>query len=508
MELSGIWVQDGDRLFVNPSAWLLQSGRQRSNLMYPEVLLYIDGQWRPSLDGRTIDVINPATGEAVGQVSHAAKADLDLALAAADKGFQTWRAVPAFERYKIMREAARLMRERAENIARIMTLEQGKPLAEARMETLAAADIIDWLAEEGRRSYGRIVPARAAGVQQRVIAEPVGPVAAFTPWNFPINQVVRKLSSALAAGCSIIIKAPEETPASPAELIRAFADAGVPAGVIGLVYGDPAEVSSYLIPHPVIRKVTFTGSTPVGKHLAALAGQHMKRATMELGGHAPALVFDDADVENATRLLVASKFRNAGQVCVSPTRFLVQRKVYEQFLERFVALASEIKVGNGLEQGVVMGPLANERRAPTLVAMVEDARAKGATVHTGGKAIEGAGYFFEPTVISGLTRDMSAMNEEPFGPLALVIPFDTLDEAITEANRLPFGLAAYAFTASSKTAQALSDRIEAGMLSINHLGIGLPEVPFGGVKDSGYGSEGGTEAIEAYLNTKLVTHLG
>ena len=338
--------------------------------------------------------------------------------------------------------------------------------------------------------------------------EPVGPVAAFTPWNFPINQVVRKLSSALAAGCSIIIKAPEETPASPAELIRAFADAGVPAGVIGLVYGDPAEVSSYLIPHPVIRKVTFTGSTPVGKHLAALAGQHMKRATMELGGHAPALVFDDADVENAARLLVASKFRNAGQVCVSPTRFLVQRKVYELFLQRFVALAQEIKVGNGLEQGVVMGPLANERRAPTLVAMVEDARAKGATVHTGGKAIEGAGYFFEPTVISGLTRDMTAMNEEPFGPLALVIPFDSLDEAIAEANRLPFGLAAYAFTASSKTAQALSDRIEAGMLSINHLGIGLPEVPFGGVKDSGYGSEGGTEAIEAYLNTKLVTHLG
>ncbi len=476
--------------------------------MYPQVQLYINGQWQDAADGRSIPVINPANGETIGSVAHADIADLDKALAAAQQGFDTWRKVSAFDRYKVMRKAAELIRERADSIATLMTLEQGKPVAEARAETLAAADIIDWLAEEGRRSYGRIVPSRAQGVEQRVISEPVGPVAAFTPWNFPINQVVRKLSSALAAGCSIIVKAPEETPASPAELIRAFADAGVPAGVIGLVYGVPADISGYLIPHPVIRKVTFTGSTPVGKQLAAMAGLHMKPATMELGGHAPAIVFADADVEKAVQALVASKFRNAGQVCVSPTRFLVQREVFETFLTRFVELAGKVKVGNGLEDGTTMGPLANERRAPALQALVDDARSKGATVHLGGAAIDGPGYFFAPTVISGLNTGMRLMNEEPFGPVALIVPFDTVDDAIAEANRLPYGLAAYAFTSTSKTAQALSDRVEAGMLSINHLGIGLPEIPFGGIKDSGHGSEGGTEAIEAYLVTKLVTHLG
>lgn len=473
--------------------------------MYPDVQLFIDGQWRASRDGRTLPVIDPATGEILGTVAHADIADLDEALAAAERGFTVWRRTSAFDRYKIMQKAAQLLRERVDTIARILTLEQGKPLVEARTETLAAADVIEWLAEEGRRSYGRIVPSRGAGIEQKVIKEPVGPVAAFTPWNFPINQIVRKLSSALAAGCSIIIKAPEETPASPAELIRAFADAGVPAGVIGLVYGDPAQVSSYLIPHPVIRKVTFTGSTPVGKQLAALAGQHMKRATMELGGHAPALVFDDADIDLAARVLTMSKFRNAGQVCVSPTRILVQRGVFDAFTDRFVGLTREIKVGNGLDATTTMGPVANDRRIPALTALVEDARASGATLHTGGRAIEGPGYFFEPTVLSGLTREMRVMNEEPFGPVALLVPFDTLEEALEESNRVPFGLASYAFTTSMKTANALSTYLEAGMLSINHLGIGLPEIPFGGIKDSGYGSEGGTEAIEAYLNTKLVT---
>ncbi|WP_285423409.1 NAD-dependent succinate-semialdehyde dehydrogenase [Pseudomonas sp. efr-133-TYG-103a] len=473
--------------------------------MYPDVQLFIDGQWRTSEDGRTLAVINPATGETLGSVAHAGIADLEKALLAAERGFETWRSTPAYDRYKIMQKAANLLRERADSIASIMTQEQGKPLAEARMETLAAADIIDWLAEEGRRAYGRLVPSRNVSVEQKVIKEPVGPVAAFTPWNFPINQVVRKLSSALAAGCSIIVKAPEETPASPAELIRAFVDAGVPAGVIGLVYGDPAQISSYLIAHPTIKKVTFTGSTPVGKQLAALAGQHMKRATMELGGHAPALVFDDADIDLAARVLAGAKFRNAGQVCVSPTRILVQRGVFDAFAEKFVGLTHEVKVGNGLEQGVTMGPVANERRIPALSALIKDASDNGATVHTGGKAVEGPGYFFEPTVLSGLTTEMRIMNEEPFGPVALLVPFDTVEDAVKESNRVPFGLASYAFTTSMKTAHILSTRIEAGMLSINHQGIGLVEVPFGGIKDSGYGSEGGTEAIEAYLNTKLVT---
>jgi len=473
--------------------------------MYPDVQLFIDGQWRASEQGRSIPVINPATGETLGNVAHADIADLDQALAASERGFEIWRATPAYDRYKIMQKAANLLRERADKIAHIMTLEQGKPLAEARMEVMSGADVIEWLAEEGRRAYGRLVPSRNPSVEQKVIKEPVGPVAAFTPWNFPINQVVRKLSSALAAGCSIIIKAPEETPASPAELIRAFADAGVPAGVIGLVYGVPAQISNYLIAHPTIKKVTFTGSTPVGKQLAALAGTHMKRATMELGGHAPALVFDDADIDLAARVLAMAKFRNAGQVCVSPTRILVQRGVFEAFAEKFVGLTHEIKVGNGLEQGTTMGPVANDRRIPALLALVNDAVDAGATLHTGGKPIEGPGYFFAPTVLSGLTTQMRIMNDEPFGPVALLVPFDTVEDAVIESNRVPFGLASYAFTTSMKTAQILSNRIEAGMLSINHQGIGLPEVPFGGIKDSGYGSEGGTEAIEAYLNTKLVT---
>ena len=476
--------------------------------MYPDTLLHINGEWRPADGGRTIPVINPATEEKIGTVAHASRADLDDALAAAERGFQDWRRRSAFERSKLMRKAGDLVRERADTIARIMTLEQGKPLAEAKMETLAAADIIDWFAEEARRAYGRVIPARQDGVTQLVVKEPVGPVAAFTPWNFPLNQVVRKLSGALAAGCSIIVKAPEETPASPAELIRCFVDAGVPKGVIGLVYGIPAEISEYLIPHPIIRKVTFTGSTAVGKHLAALAGQHMKRVTMELGGHAPVIVMDDADIEVAAKQIATAKFRNAGQVCVSPTRFLVQEKVYEEFVDRFVGIAKAVKVGDGLADGTTMGPLANERRVPAIEGLVQEAVQHGAEVRTGGNRIGNKGYFLEPTVVTGVNREMRMMNEEPFGPLAMMLPFHDLDEAIAEANRLPYGLAAYAYTRSVRTATALGARVETGMMTINHLGLALPEIPFGGVKDSGYGSEGGSEAIEAYLNPKLVTQAG
>ena len=475
---------------------------------YPKVQLHIDGEWRDARSGKVLEIINPATEEVIGTVAHAEIPDLDEALAAAERGFATWRKVSAFERGKVMRKAADLLRSRADAIAAMMTAEQGKPLPEAKMEVLAGADVIDWFAEEGRRAYGRVIPARADGVYQLSLREPVGPVAAFTPWNFPINQVVRKLSAALATGCSIIVKAPEETPASPAELIRAFVDAGVPDGVIGLVYGIPAEISGYLIPHPVIRKITFTGSTPVGKMLAALAGQHMKRATMELGGHAPAIVFDDADVGKAARTLAAAKFRNAGQVCVSPTRFLIQERSFDEFLETFTSAAKAIKVGAGTEAGVAMGPLANDRRIPAIEALVQDAVTRGGKLQTGGKRIGNKGYFYEPTVISDLPRDARAMNEEPFGPLALVNRFSDLDDVVTEANRLPFGLASYAFTGSAGTAQALGARVETGMMTINHLGLALPEVPFGGVKDSGYGSEGGSEAIEAYLVTKFVSQAG
>jgi len=476
--------------------------------MYPNTLLFIDGAWCAAASGRTLPVMNPATGKQIGTLAHAERPDLDRALEAARKGFAVWRKISAYERSKIMRKAANLMRDRVEMIATLMTMEQGKTLAEAKAEILHGCDTIDWFAEEARRAYGRVIPARAEGVYQLVIKEPVGPVAAFTPWNFPINQIVRKLSASLAAGCSIIVKAPEETPASPAELIRAYADAGVPAGVVNLVYGVPAEISSYLIPHPVIRKISFTGSTVVGKQLAALAGQHMKRVTMELGGHAPVIVFDDADVEVAARTMAGSKFRNAGQVCVSPTRFLVQEGVYKSFVDKFVEATKALKVGNGLEASSNMGSLANPRRSRAMEVNVEDAQKHGGKVRTGGHRIGDEGNFFEPTVITEVPNDAQAMNAEPFGPMAMINPFKNFDDAVKEANRLPFGLAAYAWTRSAKTANAIAASVETGMITINHLGLALPEVPFGGVKDSGYGSEGGSEAIEAYLNPKFVSQAG
>ena len=475
---------------------------------YNDVNLFIDGNWIAPEAGKMLVVINPATGEPAGKVAHAERADLDRALEAAEKGFAVWRKVNSYERSKIMRKAANLLRERAASIAALMTIEQGKPSFEAMGETMAGADVIDWFAEESRRAYGRVIPARAEGVYQLVIKEPVGVVAAFTPWNFPINQAVRKVSAALAAGCAVILKGPEETPASCAELVRCFADAGVPAGVINLVYGIPAEISSYLIPHPTIKKISFTGSTAIGKQLAAMAGLHMKRVTMELGGHAPAIVFGDADVDVASKLLATNKYRNAGQVCVSPTRMLVHESVYQRFVTNFVAIAKGIKVGPGDEKGTMMGPLANARRITAMEALVGDAVQKGATLETGGKRIGNKGNFFEPTVLTNLNNDMRVMNEEPFGPLALIAPFSSFDDVIAEANRLPFGLAAYAYTASAKTANAVAAAVESGMMSINHHGLALPEVPFGGMKDSGYGSEGGSEAIEAYLNTKFVTQAG
>ena len=476
--------------------------------MYPNVTLLIDGQWRAAASNRTIPVVNPANGEHIGTVAHADISDLDHALEAAQKGFKLWRKVSAFERSKVMRKAADLLRTRADMVATLMTMEQGKPLVEAKIEVMAAADTIDWFAEEGRRAYGRVVPSRGEGIYQLVIKEPVGPVAAFTPWNFPINQVVRKLSCAVATGCSIIVKAPEETPASPAELLRCFVDTGIPAGVVGLVYGVPAEISEYLIPHPVIRKVSFTGSTVIGKQLAALAGLHMKRVTMELGGHAPAIVFDDADIDVAAKLLAGAKFRNAGQVCISPTRFLVQDSVYDRFVEGFVAQAKALKVADGLEAGTTMGPLANPRRITAMESLIADATKHGGKVQTGGHRIGNKGNFFEPTVLTDVPLDARVQNEEPFGPMAIISRFKGFDDVVEEANRLPFGLASYAYTRSAKTANMIAAEVEAGMMSINHHGLGLPEIPFGGVKDSGYGSEGGLEALEAYLVTKTVSQAG
>ena len=476
--------------------------------MYADVKLFINGEWTTGSSGKSEPIVNPATGQVLARLAHAGPADLDEALHAADKGFKVWRKVSGFERSKLLRKAGEIIRSRADEIGALMTMEQGKPLLEAKMETMLAGDIMDWFAEEARRTYGRIVPARGEGVMQLVVKEPVGPVAAFTPWNFPINQAVRKVSAALAAGCSVILKGPEETPASVAALVKAYADAGLPAGVLNLVWGVPSEISEYLIPNPIIRKITFTGSTPVGKKLAALAGQHMKRITMELGGHAPAIVFGDADVDTAVKQLAASKFRNAGQVCIAPTRFLVHESVYERFTEGFVKAASSLKVGDGMDAGSRMGPLANARRIEAMQMFVDDAVAKGAKLLTGGKRIGTTGNFFEPTVLGHVPGGASIMSEEPFGPIAPIVSFSSFDEVVAEANRLPFGLASYAYTRSSKTVQAIGAAIESGMVTINHVGFALPELPFGGIKDSGYGSEGGTEAIEAYLNTKLITQLG
>jgi succinate-semialdehyde dehydrogenase/glutarate-semialdehyde dehydrogenase len=475
-----------------------------SDTRYSDTRLLINGKWCDAVSGKTLDVMNPATGQVIGTVAHAGIPDLDAALAAAQRGFEAWRKVPAHDRAAVMRKAAGLLRERAEAIARLMTLEQGKPYAEARMEMMAAADIIEWFADEGRRVYGRIVPSRNLAVHQMVVKEPVGPVAAFTPWNFPVNQVVRKLSAALASGCSFLAKAPEETPASPAELLKAFVDAGVPAGTVGLVFGDPAEISGHLIPHPVIRKVTFTGSTPVGKQLAALAGAHMKRATMELGGHAPVIVAADADVELAVKASGSAKFRNAGQVCVSPTRFLVHNSIREEFIRALVKHAESLKLGDGLAEGTTIGPLANARRLSAMSKVLDNARNTGAKVETGGERVGTAGNFFAPTVLSNVSLEADVFNNEPFGPIAAVRGFDLLDEAIIEANRLPYGLAGYAFTKSVRNVHLLTQQMEVGMLWINQPATPWPEMPFGGVKDSGYGSEGGPEAMEAYLVTKSV----
>lgn len=472
---------------------------------YPDTQLLINGQWQPAASGKTIPVHNPATGQVIGQLAHAGIADLDRALAAAEKGFAIWKNTSAHERQATMRKAAALLKERADDIAALLTQEQGKPLAEAKGEVLAGVGIIEWFADEALRLYGRIVPARRGDVQQLVIKEPVGPVAAFTPWNFPVNQIVRKISAALATGCSFLCKAPEETPASPAALFQCFVDAGVPAGVIGLVYGDPHEISSYLIPHPVIRKITFTGSTPVGKQLAAMAGAHMKRSTMELGGHAPVIIAEDADVELAVKAAGAAKLRNAGQVCISPTRFLVHKSLEKQFAEQVVAYFASIKVGNGLDADTKMGPLANPRRVTAMQSLVANAQAKGAKLLMGGQTLGDAGNFYAPTILADVPLDADVFNNEPFGPMIAMRSFDKLDEAIAEANRLPYGLAAYAFTASLKNAHLLTQQVETGMLWINQPAVASAEMPFGGVKDSGYGSEGGMEALEAYLIPKAVS---
>jgi len=475
--------------------------------MYEDLSLYIDGRFLMGGGRFEQDVLNPATGEVIGKLPHATREDLDLALASAQRAFESWRRSSPLERSKVLRRVGELARERAKQIGQNITLDEGKPLAEAVGEVLFCAEHADWHAEEARRIYGRVIPPRSDGVRQLVLREPIGVCAAFSPWNFPFNQAIRKIAAAVGSGCTIVLKGPEDAPSAVVALARLFHDAGLPPGCLNVVWGVPAEVSKYLITSPIVRKISFTGSVAVGKQLAALAGSLMKRCTMELGGHAPAIVFEDADVERAADLLAPYKFRNAGQVCISPTRFYVHEHAYDRFLARFLDKIKEIRVGPGLAPETKMGPLAHRRRVPSVAGFVEDADRRGAKVLAGGGPIEGPGNFFAPTVLAELPDDSRLMTEEPFGPVAAVVRFRNVEEVLQRANSLPYGLAAYAFTSSARNATTISNGLEAGMIAINHLAMALAETPFGGVKDSGYGSEGGAETFDGYLVTKFVTQL-
>lgn len=467
--------------------------------------LFLEGSWCDASDGRWQDVENPATGEMVGRVAMATTLDLERAAKAASRGFAVWKAMPAVRRAEIMHQAAALLRERAAAIAPALTEEQGKPLVNSINEARNAAAVIDWFAEEGRRVHGRTIAPRGAMITATAEREPIGPVAGFTPWNYPIGQAVRKIAASLAAGCSIVVKAAEETPSATAAMVRCFEDAGVPAGVVNLVFGVPSEVSEYLISHPLIRAISFTGSTPVGRQLTMLAGRHLKRSTMELGGHAPCLVFADADLTDAVQTLAESKFHNAGQVCIAPTRILVQEPVYETVLEGLVQKANAERLGDGLDPATTMGPLAHGRRVDAVDALVKDAVAAGGRLLTGGRRSENRGYFYEPTILADVPVTARIMNEEPFAPVAIVNRFRSADEAIIEANRLDFALAAYGFARAAETIHRLSTEVETGMMSINHYDLAYPEQPFGGIKDSGFGNEGGHEALDDFLNTKFVS---
>ena len=472
---------------------------------YPEIALYIDGQWGQGSGGRGDDVINPATEEVLGRVPFAEPGDVDRAIAAAKAAFPTWRDAGPDFRSSILLRASALLHQRADEIGQVMTLEEGKPRGEAVGEVHRAATLLQWDAEEGRRAYGRIIPSGPDEILS-VRMVPVGPVGAFVPWNFPAGGPMRKIAAALAAGNSIVIKPSEEVPGTISLIARAFEDAGLPAGVLNVLFGVPDEISRKVIADPAIRFVAFTGSVPVGKHIAGLAAAAMKPAIMELGGHAPVIVCADTDPVKAARTAVRAKIANAGQVCTSPSRFLVDRRVYDAFTAAFIDAMATVKVGNGLEPGVQMGPMVSERRRSGVRKLIEDAVSHGARVALGGEPMPGKGFFYPPTVLTDVPADAALLSEEPFGPVAPITAFDDLDEALEIANSLPYGLAAYAYTDSAATAEKLIAGFEAGILSVNHCGGSVPQAPSGGVKDSGYGREGGHEGLHGYLVTKRVSH--
>ncbi|EKQ8001223.1 NAD-dependent succinate-semialdehyde dehydrogenase [Raoultella ornithinolytica] len=477
------------------------------NHQYDPLYLFIDGDWIEAGNRDTVAVINPATEVIIGRLPLATSADLECALSAARSGFDIWRHTVPVERARIMKNAAALMRERSEHIASLMTQEEGKPLSESRDEVLRAADYFEWFAEESRRIDGRVVPSNRPGVIQLVKKEPIGPVAAFTPWNFPAITPARKLSAALAAGCSVILKPGEESPATALALARCLDDAGLPKGVLQIVFGVPDQVSATLIASQVIRKVTFTGSVPVGRLLSERAAAGVKPITLELGGHGPVLVFADADIEAAAVGGAANRFRGTGQICISSTRFLIQRSVYMQFVERFVSATEQLVIGNGMAENTLVGPLANIRQLEKMEALIADAVALGAKVLTGGKRLNRPGFFFEPTVLADVPMEARIMHEEPFGPIAVMCQFDALEDGLAEANRLPYALSAYAFTRDARTVRDVGNGLEAGMIGINQYRMVATELPFGGMKESGHGSEGGREGIGHYLVNKFISQI-
>ncbi len=456
-------------------------------------------------------VLNPSTGAKIGEVPLATAQDLDRAVGIAAEAFKVWRATSAYDRAKIMRRTADILRERTDEIAIQMTLEQGKPLHESKGEIVGTPDFLDWDADEGRRTYGRLIPSRVPNQRQMVTKVPIGPVATFTPWNYPFMIPVRKISSVLAAGCSCIIKPAEETPNAALAIMEAFEEAGLPAGVLQVVFGVPAEVSGSLLTNPGVKGFAFTGSTAVGAELSSLAAKQVKRSVMELGGHAPILIFDDVDVEEVAELTRARKFRNAGQGCISPSRFYIQDGIYDEFADRVGALVGTIKVGDGFDTETQMGPLAHERRVPWIETLIEDATSKGARLLCGGQRVGNSGNLITPAVLADVPNDARVMQEEPFGPLIALNKFSTFEDGIAKANSTQFGLSAYCFTNDNATAIRAGEELEAGIIGINSFAVGAPtsiaspETPFGGFKMSGYGSEGGTEGLEPYLDTKFIS---
>ena len=477
--------------------------------MYQEKIeLLINGRWCQGSEGKGQPLINPATEAILAEVPHASESDLEEALLSSAEGFKIWRDTTAIDRQTIMEKAARLMEDRIDEISKTLTMEMGKPLAESKIEMHFVIAVTRWYAEEGKRAYGRLVPSRVPGARQMVMKEPVGPSCAFVAWNFPGTNVIRKVAGALGAGCSMLIKPSEETPGTAVALARCFQDAGLPPGVLNIVFGIPDEVSRHILGSWIPRKMSFTGSVPVGKHLQKLAAETMKRCTMELGGHSPVIVFDDADIERALDITAGFKFRNAGQVCISPTRFFIQDRVYKSFVEGFTERARSLKVGNGLDDGIQMGPLVDARRLPIMQDFVDDACDNGATISTGGERIGNLGYYYAPTVLSDVPDKAKIMIEEPFGPIAPITHFNAFDDVVERANSLPFGLASYVFTSDGDKATKIGQALETGLVGINHAMVATPETPFGGINESGYGSEGGVEGLDAFLRTKFVTEVG